>query len=63
MKWIFVFTYDTSLFYIKAQINSKRPIQIISDKDFLKIFKRIVVTYDDKSIIKTKEQSLNQNLV
>jgi hypothetical protein len=54
MKRIFVFTYNPYLFYVKTRINNEIAIQAISDNEFLKTIKNIVVNCDDKSIIGLK---------
>jgi hypothetical protein len=51
MKRIFVCTYKLYLFYVKTRINNEITIQTISDNDFLKTLKKIVVDYDSKLIV------------
>jgi hypothetical protein len=50
MKWIFVFTHDTYLFYFKTIVNSEIIICIRSPLDFIKTLKNITVdSYTNKS--------------
>jgi hypothetical protein len=48
MKHIFVFTFNTNLFYVKTRVNNEI---VFPDKGFLKTFKNIVVWCDDKSMV------------
>jgi hypothetical protein len=51
MKHNFVFTFNRYLFYSKTRVNNEIAFQLISDTDFLKTLKNILLDCDDSQII------------